>query len=152
MARLNARQKRAAKARCERIAQAKLSNPTCQPEQGVIKSMQAAFDGGKHRAPHGTYKVSAVRPTLVTGKRKSGKTEHVHMSDLVSIGVVTHDRGNPAKVASPRILKLVSGKVKPVLPKVIVEHTAKERYERAKARAAQRVRMGLPEKVTHRKV
>jgi len=53
--------------------------------EGALKSSQASFTGSKHRAPHGTYKVAAVRPTIKTGKRKSGEVSSVTRDETIII-------------------------------------------------------------------
>lgn len=132
MARLNARQRRAHKVRVALNELAQSRNAPIVALSGDIRSMSDTFKGGKHKADHGTYKVPAVRPTIVTGKRKSGSVSKVKASE-VTISTVDHaNRHNPGMVPAALIVRKGSPKLRLVAPKQPETPTYDERFNRAK--------------------
>ena len=130
MARLNARQKRAHKRRVEHNKLAQSCNAPIVTFTGDLRSSQAQFDGSNHKPPHGTYKVPAVRPTIVTGKKKSGKVETVNAA---TPSTVDHSsRHDLATRPAALIVRKGSPKLRLVAPKPVQELTFDQRFERAK--------------------
>lgn len=131
MARLNARQRRAHKVRVTLNELAQSKNAPIVALTGDIRSSQQAFEGTKRKAAHGDYKVSAVRPTIVTGKRKSGKPVKVEPGK-VTISTVNHDnRHNEAMKPAPLIVRKGSPKLRLVAPKPVVTLDYETRFKRA---------------------
>ena len=133
MARLNARQKRAHKRRVEHNKLAQSCNAPIVTFTGDLRSSQAQFDGSNHKPPHGTYNVPAVRPTIVTGKKKSGKVETVNAAEGIKPSTVDHSsRHDLATRPAALIVRKGSPKLRLVAPKPVQELTFDQRFERAK--------------------
>lgn len=144
MARLNSRQRRAHKVRVALNMLAVTANAPIVALSGDLRSSQASFEGGNHKVPHGQYKVSAVRPTIVTGKRKSGKAQVVkditlsdrQIADKLSAHESRHDEGmKPAAL----IVRKGSPKLRLVAPVPVITLTLEEREKRAPKMLTRRV-------------